>query len=139
MISTATANLLQYFSLPAELIGVMLAYIEIRHPVIANKLSAYIVEYEKLNAEVSISDNVPVVKAAIIISIFLLIGFLTIILDPPDWIIYGPVAVLVSILIAIFIASRWIPKRALGTIGLMIASFGLLIELYQFVALVSAN
>ena len=117
----------------------MLAYIEIRHPVIANKLSAYIVEYEKLNAEVSISDNVPVVKAAIIISIFLLIGFLTIILDPPDWIIYGPVAVLVSILIAIFIASRWIPKRALGTIGLMIASFGLLIELYQFVALVSAN
>ena len=137
MFSSAIANLLQYFSFPAELIGIFLAYIEIRHPDLANRFSERIVNYARKNAEVSLSDAVPVLHVLGIVTVFVFIGIATVIFNPPDWVIYGPLAVLITLTLAMFIAAYWIPKRALGTIGLMIAGIGMLIECYQVVVLVN--
>lgn len=137
MFSAAIANLLQYFSFPAEVIGVLLAYIEIRHPGLSRLLSARITDYGKRNAEVSLRDNIPAAGVIATIAVFVLFSVVIVVVDPPDWVIYGPLAVLILVSAALLVAAYWVPRRALGTIGLMIAGLGLLIELYQMLALAS--
>ena len=129
MTPTEISDALQYFTLPVELIGFTLALIEIRFPVFASRLSKIIVKTEKRSS----GFNPDLSKLAAIASVcfFLSFGVAIVLFQIPEWLVYGGCGVVMSFGLGHTIAARWIPNRAIGTIGLIMAALGLLGELYQ--------
>ena len=139
MLSSETASLLQYFTLPVELIGFLLAFVEIRFPILARRLSKVIVvsdaSTQPINSTVFrrkiLNRRIPGRTSILTVLTFIGISIAIVIFNPPDWLIYGPGGVMFAFWAGHAFAARWVPGRAVGTVGLIMAGFGLAAELYQ--------
>jgi hypothetical protein len=165
--SNEIAATLQYFTFPLELIGITLAAIEVRFPLMASRINRYLLEeagYQDLLSQKTLTDlmlhpEIPPVgplskltqlqmKTLVIstVSIVLMIfGFALISMYQQEH--YLPLLITLAALILLvpftyagirisntayrFINS-WVPGRTVGTLGIIIAGFGVLGEAYQF-------
>ena len=135
MLSAKLANLLQYFTFPVELVGFSLALIEIRFPHFASRLSHLIVKSADEPTQ-PLKSEVPLSKALVTIGLFLMIGLIIVLFSLPQWVVYGGGGVLFAFGVGHAIAARWVPNRAVGTVGLIMAGLGLVAELYQLMVLI---
>jgi hypothetical protein len=171
LFNDSIATQLQYFTLPLELLGITLAYIELRLPKTAARITRWIermatpiesLRESQADAEATIERSlvafltrlirfgVFVVAGVFLIRLFLRLantGFSGSLLLA--WAINVTVSVIVTIVALVVIGvtayffvvggsdfvKRFVAGRAIGTLGIVLASFGLLGEFYQFLAL----
>lgn len=116
------ATTLQYYTFPLELIGLTLATIEVRFPRTAKRLAKYI-NKRGPRKELLIGLWIPVA-----IVLVLLVTFNESVVRS-----LLPGVVLTFVLAAVYtISSNWVNGREVGTLGIIIAGFGVLGEAYQF-------
>ena len=150
-----TATLLQYFSFPLEVVGFSLAMIEIRFPALALSIIGFMNSYSEDSELVSVKVKwdktlfrgflLSTVLGAVMLFLAFVPRALGVFLGDDEgilllalvgsFLVYGAVYILVIILLMrglITMANRWVEGRAIGTLGLTIAGFGVLGEAYQF-------
>lgn len=130
------AVILQYFTFPLEVVGLSLAALEVRFPkrarLVAKALKfqderttieSYIHRWKSSTAYTSFRYKVILLVVLILISL-VVVPFITLLI-----LISG-----ITIFLMIRLTNRWVPERAVGTLGIIIAGFGVLGEGYQFTA-----
>jgi hypothetical protein len=165
--SNEISNTLQYFTFPLEVIGLTLAAIEVRFPVLAKSIDSYC-NYRKitpgnffsLSSVISDVQDWSLFKSMPPTLIGILwLGFVYILITSS--VLFGtvvrrglsfeqglPIALLAAPVLAVLLwmidkvlvmiyrlTSNWVPGRTVGTLGIIIAGFGVLGEAYQFTAL----
>jgi hypothetical protein len=134
--SNDVSNTLQYFTFPLEAIGLTLATIEVRFPGTARWITNFVGDWRgllnhRLERPVRFFFNWMIVGI-----ICLTIGFasklLFFIIVVPITVLFAAFMLLAPLLI---IAHTFVEGRAVGTLGIIIAGFGVLGEAYQFAAL----
>ena len=131
--SNEVASTLQYFTLPLEVIGLTLAAIEVRFPSLASRIAGYIVtaveKGERDGADLKrIVSKKELVMTAIGVSILV---FAVITSGYPNAVVYGSCTFVAVISLSYIAAVKWIPGKTVGTLGIIIAAFGVLGEAYQ--------
>jgi hypothetical protein len=165
--SNELASTLQYFTFPFEVVGLTLAAIEMRFPVVASRINTYLLAeegYQALLSQKSIFDlllhpEVPPVgplsklsrlqMRSLVISIAGTIVFVFLLeahnLFQQGYYLPSFITVVVLVLMVPFtyagiwvsnglykFINNWVPGRTVGTLGIIIAAFGVLGEAYQF-------
>jgi hypothetical protein len=121
--SMEVATTLQYFTFPLEVVGLTFAAIEVRFPDKA-KLIARIVQFQDRNTTLgSLRERWPrvVLLAILMVASIALSWSITLIA-----VVFSAITFLM-----IRLTSRWVPDRSVGTLGIVIAGFGVLGEAYQ--------
>jgi hypothetical protein len=127
------------FTFPLEVLGLTLAAIEVRYPQAA-KLITHVVAFQDRHTTLesfalrwrnsggfSLSSfRMRIAILAVVITISVAVS-LSIMLS---LIIVG-----ITVFLMIRLTNRWVPERSVGTLGIIIAGFGVLGEGYQFTAL----
>jgi hypothetical protein len=167
--SNEIASVLQFFTFPLEVVGLTLATIEMRFPLIASRINRYFLEegsYQEAMSQNSIlgallQPEVPPVGplrhlsrsqmrtfaisvVGTIICAFLLTAFFMLkqghyipavitLVALPLMIPITYITVAVSHRLYRFV-NTWVPGRTVGTLGITLASVGVLGEAYQFAA-----
>ena len=148
------AYVLQFYTFPMEALGLVLATIEVRFPLVAQKITLAVnTEWEKY-AETQIKEVDPPRPEADA-SVFKQLWFHT--SGPLRWLfLWLPLCILIFVgsyggwiqvvmpqylllflpvllvLGAIWFAVRWVKGRTVGTLGILIAGLGVCGEAYQF-------
>ena len=137
ILSEDVAFHLQFITFPLELIGIVLALIEIRFPSLAISIAKYI--HAETSAEASDLGQTITRGQLAVFSIggiaFLVILFFA---PNPHTIVAGMVVVSAVVLVSFTISVKWIPGRTVGTLGVLVASFGLVGETYQVIFQISS-
>ena len=167
--SNEIASMLQYFTFPLEVVGLTLATIEMRFPVMASRINGYFLEegsYQEAMSKNSIlgallQPEVPpvgplrnltrsqmralgITMVGTIVGIFLLTAFFMVrqghylpafitVVALPMMIPVTYITVGISHRLYRFV-NTWVPGRTVGTLGISLASVGVLGEAYQFTA-----
>ena len=127
---------LQFITLPLEVVGLTLATIEVRFPGIAEQLSNRVLAVVERN-ELEAGNMKRVIEPREVIATMLLIGVLVVIIfvtGNPWTSIFGFFGVALIVSLSYVVAVKWVPGRTIGTLGLIVAGFGVLGEFYQMVA-----
>ena len=175
--SNEVASTLQYFTFPLEVVGLILATIEVRFPEVAARISQFIkhewanfVEVKEIlpqppfredysNMLSWMNDYLDYWRATTSVTIQSLIFFIGFILVPMLIVstimfpsitgmqlvemIFGVlvefaagvtpwVFPIVVISVSLWASAKWVEEREVGTLGIIIAGFGVLGEAYQF-------
>ena len=136
MFTNAIADTVQLFSLPLEVVGLALALIEVRLPTIAGKITTEINRFiSDLLAENSTRAKLFVVWiCSALLAATLRYIIETGVLGVTNLRQLIAVAVFFTLVLTVgifFICDRWVPGRAIGTLGLILAGLGVLGEGYQ--------
>ena len=139
------SNILQYVSLFLEIIGITLAFIEIKSPKIARFLEESIHDFENhlkdLGSRIAsnkITQNL--VTVFIVLLLIAIIPALWGLFELPSfvWIIFFFIGAVFLFIIGVFLLVAFIDSlnsfsngRAIGSLGICLASLGLFGEIYQ--------
>jgi hypothetical protein len=148
--SNEISNTLQMFTFPMEVIGLTLAAIEVRFPVIAAKIQLSI-EDDKSQTTAELERGIiRTIKTSRILHVVLLmyflwavfIGYSTGKIAGGLFLAAAPIILIPFLYLIIWLSVKgstfllnWVPDRSVGTLGIIIAGFGVLGEAYQFAAL----
>lgn len=129
------ASTLQFFTFPLELIGLTLATIEVRFPMLAGQLANRVLAVvEENEREAGNWKRVLKTRDAIIALLGIAVLVIVIFTTGKAWTaILGFFLVAVVTSASYLIAVKWVPGRTIGTLGLIVAGFGVLGEFYQVV------
>ena len=145
--SNEIASTLQYFTFPLEVIGLTLAAIEVRFPKLAARMHQYLVQDQQEIQKQFDYGFLKTLKTSYLVQITLILYLLAVLTFAyfEDNLIGGlgfAVAPLILIpflsfgstlmLRAYIFLTNWVPERSVGTLGLIVAGFGILGEAYQF-------
>lgn len=134
--SNEFASTLQYFTFPLEVVGLTLAAIELRYPAQA-RIITRVVAFQDRNTTIESftnrwrnSSDFPTFRYRIgLLVVLLAISTIVALSITLSLIIFSTVVFLM-----IRLTNRWVPDRAVGTLGIIIASVGVLGDGYQFTA-----
>jgi len=128
------AYTLQYFTFPLEVIGLTLAAIEVRYPDGARVITRVVAFQDKYTTLESFTDRwknssefmtfrYKIITLLILVAISMAASLL---------ITLSLIIISIIVFFMIRLTNRWVPDRAVGTLGIIIAGFGILGEAYQF-------
>jgi uncharacterized protein YacL len=133
VLSAELANRLQYVTVLFELVGLTLAFIEIRFPKLALSVSKHIRhEIKDLGRSVSSLSRGRLLEVLIGLVLGLILLYALDTWGSP-FIALTLLFVFLALILSYTIAAYWIPQRAIGGFGIALASFGVLGEIYQII------
>ncbi len=132
--SNEIAYTLQYFTFPLEIIGLTMASIEVRYPDKAVLISRIVSFQDKNTTLESFTDRWmnPSEFGSFRYKIIGLLILVAISMAVSSTITLGLFILAFAIFFMIRLTNRWVPDRAVGTLGIVIAGLGVLGEAYQF-------
>ena len=140
--SNEMANTLQYFTFPMEVVGLTLAAIEVRFPGTAELLADRVSDWRSLmGGKIEHPLRFLLIAAAIFVTT-VSFGILQKDMSLNIWLLYSfqsfiyvtSFVICLPIVLAplLLIAQKFVEGRTVGTLGIIIAGFGVLGEAYQF-------
>ena len=132
--SNEIAYTLQYFTFPLEVVGWTLASIEVTYPDGALLISR-VVSFQDWNTTLeSFTERWknPSEFGSFRYKIIGLLVLVVISIGVSSIITLGLVILALAIFILIRLTNRWVPDKAVGTLGIVLAGLGVLGEAYQF-------
>ena len=145
--SNEIASTLQYFTFPLEVIGLTLAAIEVRFPKLAARMHQYLVQDQQEFQKQFDYGFLKTLKTSYLVQITLILYLLAVLTFAyfEDNLIGGLVLAVAPLILIPFLSfgstlmlrayiflTNWVPERSVGTLGLIVAGFGILGEAYQF-------
>ena len=145
--SNEIASTLQYFTFPLEVIGLTLAAIEVRFPKLAARMHQYLVQDQQEIQKQFDYGFLKTLKTSYLVQITLILYLLAVLTFAyfEDNLIGGLVLAVAPLILIPFLSfgstlmlrayiflTNWVPERSVGTLGLIVAGFGILGEAYQF-------
>ena len=145
--SNEIASTLQYFTFPLEVIGLTLAAIEVRFPKLAARMHQYLVQDQQEFQKQFDYGFLKTLKTSYLVQITLILYLLAVLTFAyfEDNLIGGLGFAVAPLILIPFLSfgstlmlraygflTNWVPERSVGTLGLIVAGFGILGEAYQF-------
>ena len=145
--SNEIAYTLQYFTFPSEVVGLTLAAIEVRFPRVAARMHQYFVQDKQDTQKEFNYGFIKTLKTSYLVQIALVLYLLAVLtlayfednvrlgvaLAAAPLILIPLLSFGVTLMLRAYeFLTNWVPERSVGTLGLMIAGFGVLGEAYQF-------
>ena len=137
------ASILQYYTFPLEVVGLTLAAIEVRFPGTAELITNRVSDWRSLtSSKIEHPLRFLLIVAVILIPPVFFRGLFTEEFSQSNWmsisfqayVFIGAFLICVPIVLAplLLIAQTFVKGRTVGTLGIVIAGFGVLGEAYQF-------
>ena len=145
--SNEIASTLQYFTLPLEVVGLTLATIEVRFPRVAARMHQYMLQDQNYVQKELDYGFLKTLKTSYFVGIALVLYLLAVLTFAyfEDNLIGGLGFAVAPLILIPFLSfgstlmlraygflTNWVPERSVGTLGLIVAGFGILGEAYQF-------